>query len=129
MLEYSSEIFFFMLIGEDGSRCFGYCRCLLLSGKGFWLLEVYCVISCFGCFGLFFKVLDEVECWCGIFVVLVYFFMRSFMELFFLVLGKIIKVKIFLLGVGNEVLELWWFMDLWLEYVDFECFFICFSVC
>lgn len=51
----------------------------------------------------------------GIFVVLVYFFMRSFMESFFFVSGKIIKVKTFLLGVGNEVgIFVVFFFRLWI---------------
>uniref|UniRef100_A0A6I8PPL4 DENN domain containing 2B n=1 Tax=Ornithorhynchus anatinus TaxID=9258 RepID=A0A6I8PPL4_ORNAN len=101
--EYSSETFSFMLTGEDGSRRFGYCRRLLPSGKGPRLPEVYCVISRLGCFGLFSKILDEVERRRGISAALVYPFMRSLMESPFPAPGKTIKVKTFLPGAGNEV--------------------------
>ncbi|XP_019484809.1 PREDICTED: suppression of tumorigenicity 5 protein [Hipposideros armiger] len=100
--EYTSETFSFMLTGEDGSRRFGYCRRLLPSGKGPRLPEVYCVISRLGCFGLFSKVLDEVERRRGISAALVYPFMRSLMESPFPAPGKTIKVKTFLPGAGNE---------------------------
>ncbi|XP_035121613.1 DENN domain-containing protein 2B isoform X2 [Callithrix jacchus] len=126
--EYSSETFSFMLTGEDGSRRFGYCRRLLPSGKGPRLPEVYCVISRLGCFGLFSKVLDEVERRRGISAALVYPFMRSLMESPFPAPGKTIKVKTFLPGAGNEVLELRRPMDSRLEHVDFECLFTCLSV-
>ncbi|XP_012999639.2 DENN domain-containing protein 2B isoform X2 [Cavia porcellus] len=126
--EYSSETFSFMLTGEDGSRRFGYCRRLLPSGKGPRLPEVYCVISRLGCFGLFSKVLDEVERRRGISAALVYPFMRSLMESPFPAPGKTIKVKTFLPGSGNEVLELRRPMDSRLEHVDFECLFTCLSV-
>ncbi|XP_036906022.1 DENN domain-containing protein 2B isoform X1 [Sturnira hondurensis] len=126
--EYTSETFSFMLTGEDGSRRFGYCRRLLPSGKGPRLPEVYCVISRLGCFGLFSKVLDEVERRRGISAALVYPFMRSLMESPFPAPGKTIKVKTFLPGAGNEVLELRRPMDSRLEHVDFECLFTCLSV-
>ncbi|XP_038934122.1 DENN domain-containing protein 2B isoform X2 [Rattus norvegicus] len=145
--EYSSETFSFMLTGEDGSRRFGYCRRLLPNGKGPRLPEVYCVISRLGCFGLFSKevekalptlfplgcwwcaqVLDEVERRRGISAALVYPFMRSLMESPFPAPGKTIKVKTFLPGAGNEVLELRRPMDSRLEHVDFECLFTCLSV-
>ncbi|XP_006885496.1 PREDICTED: suppression of tumorigenicity 5 protein isoform X2 [Elephantulus edwardii] len=126
--EYSSETFSFMLTGEDGSRRFGYCRRLLPSGKGPRLPEVYCVISRLGCFGLFSKVLDEVERRRGISAALVYPFMRSLMESPFPAPGKTIRVKTFLPGAGNEVLELRRPMDSRLEHVDFECLFTCLSV-
>ncbi|OWK18028.1 ST5, partial [Cervus elaphus hippelaphus] len=126
--EYSSETFSFMLTGEDGSRRFGYCRRLLPRGKGPRLPEVYCVISRLGCFGLFSKVLDEVERRRGISAALVYPFMRSLMESPFPAPGKTIKVKTFLPGAGNEVLELRRPTDSRLEHVDFECLFTCLSV-
>uniref|UniRef100_A0A5F9D9Z1 DENN domain containing 2B n=1 Tax=Oryctolagus cuniculus TaxID=9986 RepID=A0A5F9D9Z1_RABIT len=100
--EYSSETFSFVLTGEDGSRRFGYCRRLL--------------------------VLDEVERRRGISAALVYPFMRSLMESPFPAPGKTIKVKTFLPGAGNEVLELRRPMDSRLEHVDFECLFTCLSV-
>ncbi|XP_062868526.1 suppression of tumorigenicity 5 protein isoform X2 [Trichomycterus rosablanca] len=126
--EYSSETFSFMLTGEDGSRRFGYCRRLLPSGKGPRLPEVYCVISRLGCFDLFSKILDEVEIRREISAALVYPFMRSLMESPFPAPGKIIKVKTFLPGAGNEVIELRRPMDSRLEHVDFDSLFSCLSV-
>ncbi|XP_053925095.1 DENN domain-containing protein 2B isoform X3 [Cuculus canorus] len=133
--EYNSETFSFMLTGEDGSRRFGYCRRLLSpfycyqpSGKGPRLPEVYCVISRLGCFDLFSKILDEVERRRGISAALVYPFMRSLMESPFPAPGKTIKVKTFLPGAGNEVIELRRPMDSRLEHVDFECLFKCLSI-
>lgn len=126
--DYSSETFSFMLTGEDGSRRFGYCRRLLPSGKGQRLPEVYCVISRLGCFDLFSKILDEVEKRRGISAALVYPFMRSLMESPFPAPGKTIKVKTFLPGAGNEVMELRRPMDSRLEHVDFESLFSCLSV-
>uniref|UniRef100_A0AAX7VJT1 UDENN domain-containing protein n=1 Tax=Astatotilapia calliptera TaxID=8154 RepID=A0AAX7VJT1_ASTCA len=126
--EYSSETFSFMLTGEDGSRRFGYCRRLLPTGKGPRLPEVYCVISRLGCFDLFSTILDEVERRRGISAALVYPFMRSLMESPFPAPGKIIKVKTFLPGAGNEVIELRRPTDSRLEHVDFESLFKCLSV-
>ncbi|XP_048341031.1 DENN domain-containing protein 2B isoform X2 [Sphaerodactylus townsendi] len=126
--DYNSETFSFMLTGEDGSRRFGYCRRLLPSGKGPRLPEVYCVISRLGCFDLFSKILDEVERRRGISAALVYPFMRSLMESPFPAPGKTIRVKTFLPGAGNEVIELRRPMDSRLEHVDFECLFRCLSV-
>uniref|UniRef100_A0A6Q2XY16 UDENN domain-containing protein n=1 Tax=Esox lucius TaxID=8010 RepID=A0A6Q2XY16_ESOLU len=126
--EYTSETFSFMLTGEDGSRRFGYCRRLLPSGKGPRLPEVYCVISRLGCFDLFSKILDEVERRRGISAALVYPFMRSLMESPFPAPGKTIKVKTFLPGAGNEVIELRRPTDSRLEHVDFDSLFSCLSV-
>uniref|UniRef100_A0A673CWM4 UDENN domain-containing protein n=1 Tax=Sphaeramia orbicularis TaxID=375764 RepID=A0A673CWM4_9TELE len=126
--EYSSETFSFMLTGEDGSRRFGYCRRLLPSGKGPRLPEVYCVISRLGCFDLFSTILDEVERRRGVSAALVYPFMRSLMESPFPAPGKIIKVKTFLPGAGNEVIELRRPTDSRLEHVDFDSLFRCLSV-
>ncbi|XP_041865366.1 suppression of tumorigenicity 5 protein isoform X2 [Melanotaenia boesemani] len=126
--EYTSETFSFMLTGEDGSRRFGYCRRLLPTGKGPRLPEVYCVISRLGCFDLFSTILDEVERRRGISAALVYPFMRSLMESPFPAPGKIIKVKTFLPGAGNEVIELRRPTDSRLEHVDFDSLFKCLSV-
>ncbi|XP_048887262.1 DENN domain-containing protein 2B-like [Brienomyrus brachyistius] len=126
--QYSSETFSFMLTGEDGSRRFGYCRRLLPSGKGPRLPEVYCVISRLGCFDLFSKILDEVERRRGISAALVYPFMRSLMESPFPAPGKTIKVKTFLPGSGNEVIELRRPLDSRLEHVNLEILFSCLSV-
>uniref|UniRef100_A0A8C1S3C2 DENN domain containing 2B n=1 Tax=Cyprinus carpio TaxID=7962 RepID=A0A8C1S3C2_CYPCA len=98
------------------------------SGKGPRLPEVYCVISRLGCFNLFSKILDEVERRRGISAALVYPFMRSVMESPFPAPGKTIKVKTFLPGAGNEVIELRRPMDSRLEHVDFESLFSCLSV-
>ncbi|XP_062350429.1 DENN domain-containing protein 2B isoform X3 [Cinclus cinclus] len=98
------------------------------NGKGPRLPEVYCVISRLGCFDLFSKILDEVERRRGISAALVYPFMRSLMESPFPAPGKTIKVKTFLPGAGNEVIELRRPMDSRLEHVDFECLFRCLSV-
>uniref|UniRef100_A0A3P9HM67 DENN domain containing 2B n=1 Tax=Oryzias latipes TaxID=8090 RepID=A0A3P9HM67_ORYLA len=122
------ETFSFMLTGEDGSRRFGYCRRLLPTGKGPRLPEVYCVISRLGCFDLFSTILDEVERRRGISAALVYPFMRSLMESPFPAPGKIIKVKTFLPGAGNEVIELRRPTDSRLEHVDFDCLFSCLGV-
>ncbi|XP_068452144.1 DENN domain-containing protein 2B [Clinocottus analis] len=126
--EYASETFSFMLTGEDGSRRFGYCRRLLPTGKGSRLPEVYCVISRLGCFDLFSTILDEVERRRGVSAALVYPFMRSLMESPFPAPGKIIKVKTFLPGAGNEVIELRRPTDSRLEHVDFDSLFSCLSV-
>ncbi|XP_077445739.1 DENN domain-containing protein 2B [Stigmatopora argus] len=128
VLEYSSETFSFMLTGEDGSRRFGYCRRLLPSGKGPRLPEVYCVISRLGCFDLFSTILDEVERRRGVSAALVYPFMRSLMESPFPAPGKLIKVKTFLPGAGNEVIELRRPTDSRLEHVDFDSLFGCLGV-
>ncbi|KAG7482362.1 hypothetical protein JOB18_019394 [Solea senegalensis] len=126
--EYNSETFSFMLTGEDGSRRFGYCRRLLPTGKGPRLPEVYCVISRLGCFDLFSTILDEVERRRGVSAALVYPFMRSLMESPFPAPGKLIKVKTFLPGAGNEVIELRRPTDSRLEHVDFDSLFRCLSV-
>uniref|UniRef100_A0A8C5D575 UDENN domain-containing protein n=1 Tax=Gouania willdenowi TaxID=441366 RepID=A0A8C5D575_GOUWI len=126
--DYTSETFSFMLTGEDGSRRFGYCRRLLPTGKGPRLPEVYCVISRLGCFDLFSTILDEVERRRGISAALVYPFMRSLMESPFPAPGKIIKVKTFLPGAGNDVIELRRPTDSRLEHVDFDSLFKCLSV-
>lgn len=54
-------------------------------------------------FSFHVKILDEVERRRGISAALVYPFMRSLMESPFPAPGKIIKVKTFLPGAGNEV--------------------------
>ncbi|GCC17880.1 hypothetical protein chiPu_0020682 [Chiloscyllium punctatum] len=56
LTEYESETFSFVLTNIHGSRKFGYCRRLLPRGGGPRLPEVFCIISCLGCFGLFSKV-------------------------------------------------------------------------
>ncbi|XP_041636724.1 DENN domain-containing protein 2A-like isoform X2 [Cheilinus undulatus] len=125
---YPSEMFSFVLTGEDGSRRFGYCRRLLPSGKGKRLPEVYCIVSHLGCFNLFSKVLDEVERRRALSPALVQPFMRAIMEAQFPAPGKTITVKTFLPGSGTEVMELCRPSDSRLEHVDFECLFSCLSL-
>ncbi|KAG7240687.1 hypothetical protein INR49_026576, partial [Caranx melampygus] len=99
---YPSEMFSFVLTGEDGSRRFGYCRRLL--------------------------VLDEVERRRALSPALVQPFMRAIMEAQFPAPGRTITVKTFLPGSGTEVMELCRPSDSRLEHVDFECLFSCLSL-
>ncbi|KAM4615629.1 DENN domain-containing protein 2A-like [Polymixia lowei] len=126
--KYPSEMFSFVLTGEDGSRRFGYCRRLLPSGKGKRLPEVYCIVSHLGCFNLFSKVLDEVERRRALSPALVQPFMRAIMEAQFPAPGRTITIKTFLPGSGTEVMELCRPSDSRLEHVDFECLFSCLSL-
>ncbi|XP_068442456.1 DENN domain-containing protein 2A-like [Clinocottus analis] len=126
--KYPSEMFSFVLTGEDGSRRFGYCRRLLPSGKGKRLPEVYCIVSHLGCFNLFSKVLDEVERRRALSPALVQPFMRAIMEAQFPAPGRTITIKTFLPGSGTEVMELCRPPDSRLEHVDFECLFSCLSL-
>ncbi|XP_053943334.1 DENN domain-containing protein 2C isoform X1 [Cuculus canorus] len=123
-----SETFSFVLTGEDGSRWFGYCKKLLPEGKGKRLPEVYCIVSRLGCFNLFSKILDEVEKRREMSPALVHPFMRSVMEAPFPAPGRVITVKSYLPGAGNEVMELCRPLDSRLEHIDFECLFQCLSV-
>ncbi|XP_061618519.1 DENN domain-containing protein 2A-like isoform X1 [Phyllopteryx taeniolatus] len=125
---YPSEMFSFVLTGEDGSRRFGYCRRLLPNGRGKRLPEVYCIVSRLGCFKLFSKVLDEVERRRALSPALVQPFMRAIMEAQFPAPGRTITVKTFLPGSGTEVMELCRPSDSHLEHVDFECLFSCLSL-
>ncbi|XP_034719799.1 DENN domain-containing protein 2A-like isoform X2 [Etheostoma cragini] len=125
---YPSEMFSFVLTGEDGSRRFGYCRRLLPSGKGKRLPEVYCIVSHLGCFNLFSKVLDEVERRRALSPALVQPLMRAIMEAQFPAPGRTITIKTFLPGSGTEVMELCRPPDSRLEHVDFECLFSCLSL-
>ncbi|XP_037551944.1 DENN domain-containing protein 2A-like [Nematolebias whitei] len=125
---YPSEMFSFVLTGEDGSRRFGYCRRLLPSGKGRRLPEVYCIVSHLGCFNLFSKVLDEVERRRALSPALVQPFMRAIMEAQFPAPGRTISIKTFLPGSGTEVMQLCRPADSRLEHVDFECLFSCLSL-
>ncbi|CAB1412359.1 unnamed protein product [Pleuronectes platessa] len=125
---FPSEMFSFVLTGEDGTRRFGYCRRLLPSGKGKRLPEVYCIVSHLGCFNLFSKVLDEVERRRALSPALVQPFMRAIMEAQFPAPGRTITVKTFLPGSGTEVMELCRPSDSRLEHVNFECLFSCLSL-
>ncbi|XP_054609420.1 DENN domain-containing protein 2A-like isoform X4 [Dunckerocampus dactyliophorus] len=99
---YPSEMFSFVLTGEDGSRRFGYCRRLL--------------------------VLDEVERRRALSPALVQPFMRAIMEAQFPAPGRTITIKTFLPGCGTEVMELCRPCDSHLEHVDFDCLFSCLSL-
>uniref|UniRef100_A0A4W5JLC9 UDENN domain-containing protein n=1 Tax=Hucho hucho TaxID=62062 RepID=A0A4W5JLC9_9TELE len=131
---YPSEMFSFVLTGEDGSRRFGYCRRLLPSGKGKRLPEVYCIppgchlSSCFPSSQGFVLVLDEVERRRALSPALVQPFMRAIMEAPFPAPGRLITIKTFLPGSGTEVMELCRPSDSRLEHVDFECLFSCLSL-
>uniref|UniRef100_A0A8C7IRK7 DENN domain-containing protein 2A n=1 Tax=Oncorhynchus kisutch TaxID=8019 RepID=A0A8C7IRK7_ONCKI len=131
---YPSEMFSFVLTGEDGSRRFGYCRRLLPSGKGKRLPEVYCIppgchlSSCFPSSPGFVLVLDEVERRRALSPALVQPFMRAIMEAPFPAPGRPITIKTFLPGSGTEVMELCRPSDSRLEHVDFECLFSCLSL-
>ncbi|XP_026865792.2 DENN domain-containing protein 2C [Electrophorus electricus] len=116
----NSETFSFVLTGEDGSRWFGYCRKILPCGKGKRLPEVHCIVSRLGCFGLFAKILEEVERRREIAPALVHPFMRSVMEAPFPAPGRTITVRSFLPGSGNEELTLCRPVDSRLEHVDFD---------
>ncbi|XP_035798828.2 DENN domain-containing protein 2C isoform X2 [Amphiprion ocellaris] len=123
-----SETFSFVLTGEDGSRWFCYCRKILPSGKGKRLPEVHCIVSKLGCFNLFAKILEEVEKRREISPALVYPFMRSVMEAPFPAPGRIVTIKTFSPGSGNEILTLCRPVDSRLEHVDFESLLQCLSV-
>ncbi|KAM9217333.1 LOW QUALITY PROTEIN: DENN domain-containing protein 2C [Leptosomus discolor] len=123
-----SETFSFVLMSEDGSCWFGYCKKLLPEGKGKRLPEVYCIVSRLGCFNLFSKILDEAEKRREMSPAVVHPFMRSVMEAPFPAPGRTITVRSFLPGAGNEVVELCRPLDSRLEHVDFECLFKCLSV-
>uniref|UniRef100_A0A3Q1F556 DENN/MADD domain containing 2C n=1 Tax=Acanthochromis polyacanthus TaxID=80966 RepID=A0A3Q1F556_9TELE len=123
-----SETFSFVLTGEDGSRWFCYCRKILPSGKGKRLPEVHCIVSKLGCFNLFAKILEEVEKRREISPALVYPFMRSVMEAPFPAPGRVVTIKTFSPGSGNEILTLCRPVDSRLEHVDFDSLLQCLSV-
>ncbi|XP_069095098.1 DENN domain-containing protein 2D isoform X2 [Pleurodeles waltl] len=118
--EYTSETFSFVLTNVDGSRKFGYCRRLLPSGKGARLPIVYCIISCLGCFGLFSKILEEVEKRHQIATAVIYPFMQALRETPFPAPGKTVTVKSFIPDSGTEFIELTRPLDSRLEHVDFR---------
>lgn len=118
--EYTSEIFSFVLTNVDGSRKFGYCRRILPSGRGARLPIVYCIISCLGCFGLFSKILEEVEKRHQIATAVIYPFMQALRETPFPAPGKTVTVKSFIPDSGTEFIELTRPLDSRLEHVDFR---------
>ncbi|NXS90666.1 DEN2D protein, partial [Jacana jacana] len=103
--EFTSETFSFVLTNVDGSRKIGYCRRLLPSGRGVRLPEVFCIISCLGCFGLFSKILDEVEKRRQISMAVIYPFMQGLRESPFPAPGKTVTIKSFIPESGTEVEE------------------------
>ncbi|XP_030077282.1 DENN domain-containing protein 2D isoform X2 [Microcaecilia unicolor] len=120
LTEYTSETFSFVLTNIDGSRKFGYCRRLLPAGQGPRLPEVYCIISCLGCFGLFSKILDEVEKRRQIAMAVIYPFMQGLREAPFPAPGKTVRIKSFIPDFGTEIIELTRPLDSRFEHVDFR---------
>ncbi|XP_069797360.1 DENN domain-containing protein 2D-like isoform X4 [Narcine bancroftii] len=123
LTEYESETFSFVLTNVDGSRKFGYCRSLLPQGGAPRLPEVFCIISCLGCFGLFSKILDEVEKRRQICMAAIYPFMQGLREASFPAPGKTVCVKSFIPESGTEIIELTRPLDSRLEHVDFVSLF------
>ncbi|XP_055510722.1 DENN domain-containing protein 2D-like isoform X2 [Leucoraja erinacea] len=123
LTEYESETFSFVLTNVDGSRKFGYCRRFLPRGGGVQLPEVFCIISCLGCFSLFSKILDEVEKRRQICMAVIYPFMQGLREAAFPAPGKTVCVKSFIPGSGTENIELTRPADSRLEHVDFASLF------
>ncbi|XP_069731743.1 DENN domain-containing protein 2D [Phaenicophaeus curvirostris] len=118
--EFTSETFSFVLTNVDGSRKIGYCRRLLPSGRGVRLPEVFCIISCLGCFGLFSKILDEVEKRRQISMAVIYPFMQGLRESSFPAPGKTVTIKSFIPESGTELIELTRPVDAHLEHVEFQ---------
>lgn len=127
LTEYTSETFSFVLTNVDGSRKIGYCRRLLPAGRGARLPEVYCIISCLGCFGLFSKILDEVEKRRQISAAVIYPFMQGLRESPFPAPGKTVTIKSFIPDSGTELLELTRPLDSHLEHVEFQALLQCLS--
>ncbi|POI29765.1 hypothetical protein CIB84_006485 [Bambusicola thoracicus] len=129
---FPSETFSFVLTNVDGSRKIGYCRRLLVSfgcgcangdvpsGRGVRLPEVFCIISCLGCFGLFSKILDEVEKRRQISMAVIYPFMQGLRESPFPAPGKTVTIKSFIPESGTELIELTRPVDAHLEHVEFS---------
>uniref|UniRef100_A0A8C3GJ70 DENN domain containing 2D n=1 Tax=Cairina moschata TaxID=8855 RepID=A0A8C3GJ70_CAIMO len=118
--DFTSETFSFVLTNVDGSRKIGYCRRLLPSGRGVRLPEVFCIISCLGCFGLFSKILDEVEKRRQISMAVIYPFMQGLRESPFPAPGKTVTIKSFIPESGTELIELTRPLDAHLEHVEFQ---------
>uniref|UniRef100_A0A670I2A6 DENN domain containing 2D n=1 Tax=Podarcis muralis TaxID=64176 RepID=A0A670I2A6_PODMU len=127
LTEFNSETFSFVLTNVDGSRKIGYCRRLLPSGRGARLPEVYCIVSCLGCFGLFSKILDEVEKRRQISTAVIYPFMQGLRESPFPAPGKTVTIKSFIPDSGTEHIELTRPLDSHLEHVEFQALFQCLS--
>ncbi|XP_063284376.1 DENN domain-containing protein 2D [Pelobates fuscus] len=127
LTEYNSETFSFVLTNVDSSRKFGYCRRLLPAGRGARLPEVYCIISCMGCFGLFARILEEVEKRRQIATAVIYPFMQGLREANFPAPGKTVKIKSFIPDSGTEIIELTRPLDSRLEHIDFKTLVQCLS--
>ncbi|KAM8930501.1 DENN domain-containing protein 2D [Pelodytes ibericus] len=125
LTDYTSETFSFVLTNVDSTRKFGYCRRLLPAGKGPRLPEVYCIISCMGCFGLFAKILEEVEKRRQISTAVIYPFMQGLREATFPAPGKTVKIKSYIPGSGTEIIELTRPLDSRLEHIDFKTLLQC----
>ncbi|NXP17008.1 DEN2D protein, partial [Scytalopus superciliaris] len=117
---FPDETFSFVLTNVDGSRKIGYCRRLLPSGRGLRLPEVFCIISCLGCFGLFAKILDEVEKRRQISMAVIYPFMQGLRESPFPAPGKSVTIRSFIPDSGTELIELTRPVDSHLEHVEFQ---------
>lgn len=120
LTDYPRETFSFVLTNVDGSRKIGYCRRLLPAGTGPRLPKVYCIISCLGCFGLFSKILDEVEKRHQISMAVIYPFMQGLREAAFPAPGKSVTLKSFIPDSGTEFILLTRPLDSHLEHVDFR---------
>ncbi|EPQ03827.1 DENN domain-containing protein 2D [Myotis brandtii] len=127
LTEYPRETFSFVLTNVDGSRKIGYCRRLLPAGRGPRLPKVYCIISCIGCFGLFSKILDEVEKRHQISMAVIYPFMQGLREAAFPAPGKTVTLKSFIPDSGTEFISLTRPLDSHLEHVDFSSLLRCLS--
>nr|XP_021496584.1 DENN domain-containing protein 2D isoform X1 [Meriones unguiculatus] len=125
LTEYPRETFSFVLTNVDGSRKIGYCRRLLPAGPGPRLPKVYCIISCIGCFGLFSKILDEVEKRHQISMAVIYPFMQGLREAAFPAPGKTVTLKSFIPDSGTEFISLTRPLDSHLEHVDFSALLQC----
>ncbi|KAG8517642.1 DENN domain-containing protein 2D [Galemys pyrenaicus] len=125
LTEYPRETFSFVLTNVDGSRKIGYCRRLLPAGGGPRLPMVYCIISRLGCFGLFSKILDEVEKRHQISNAIIYPFMQGLREAAFPAPGKTVTLKSFIPDSGTEFISLTRPLDSHLEHVDFRSLWKC----
>ncbi|XP_008059816.2 DENN domain-containing protein 2D-like [Carlito syrichta] len=125
LTEYPRETFSFILTNVNGSRKIGYCRRLLPAGPGPRLPKVYCIISCIGCFGLFSKILDEVEKRHQISMTVIYPFMQGLREAAFPAPGKTVTLKSFIPDSGTEFISLTRPLDSHLEHMDFSSLLQC----
>ncbi|KAB1273839.1 DENN domain-containing protein 2D [Camelus dromedarius] len=87
--------------------------------------RVYCIVSCIGCFGLFSKILDEVEKRHQISLAVIYPFMQGLREAAFPAPGKTVTLKSFIPDSGTEFISLTRPLDSHLEHVDFSSLLRC----